>query len=425
MAERQPLVDDGQQLEDRGAAILRHLHRNAQVKCSASISVPPDKEQDGRTSAGDLVTDRRWAWSCTDRFAERFFDEDRSGRPWTGGSRDREVIHPPAGDRIMAGRPKGDPRQFCAGHPWSRQDVACQATGGASVELSTKRGKRCHKGSARFAAQRRASATAARTPGPATPASPSRPATRVASASCSERAWRRSPAPRPTPRAAPGRCAPDASNGARLGVRPRRAGRRAHRARHRRRRQGRRGSVSRSACALSLRIQKRLSSGWSAYRWWCRRRTRRLGLRLDATPARVYIGAARCRRPCDDRVTGGAGFIGSNLHAALARRGVGNHRRSIVSAIGKMAQSRASSALAHRSLPEALDDFLAQLPPAAGDGVPPGRHHLPPPQSTAICCGPPMSSSRCGSGSGAPARGALRLRLVGGHLRRRQRRLRR
>ena len=103
-------------------------------------------------------------------------------------------------------------------------------------------------------------------------------------------------------------------------------------------------------------------------------------------------------------VTGGAGFIGSNLHAALAGRGPETvvvdrlRRRRANGATSPSTRRRASSR------PDALDDFLAASPPLEL------IFHLGAISETTATrrrpgLGRPMSSCRCGSGTGAPTRG--------------------
>ena len=99
-------------------------------------------------------------------------------------------------------------------------------------------------------------------------------------------------------------------------------------------------------------------------------------------------------------VTGGAGFIGSNLQAALVRRG---HETVIVDQLGsarKVAQPGQASAVA--AAPARRDRRLPRQPPAAGDGLPSRRHHRHDGDGWRCRLGRPMSSCRGTSGTGAP-----------------------
>ena len=62
-------------------------------------------------------------------------------------------------------------------------------------------------------------------------------------------------------------------------------------------------------------------------------------------------------------VTGGAGFIGSNLQAALARRGIETVVVDRLGSAGQVAQPRQAPAGAAASRPSELDAFLDSRPP--------------------------------------------------------------
>ena len=98
-------------------------------------------------------------------------------------------------------------------------------------------------------------------------------------------------------------------------------------------------------------------------------------------------------------VTGGAGFIGSALHAALARRGERYVIADWLGAEGKWRNLRRHPP--ERILcPEQLDDFLraARRSTQSSTSAPSAR----PPRPTPTWSGPPMSNCRGAYGAGAP-----------------------
>ena len=122
-------------------------------------------------------------------------------------------------------------------------------------------------------------------------------------------------------------------------------------------------------------------------------------------------------------VTGGAGFIGSNLQAALVAPRARDGRRRPARQRRQVAQPRQASAGA--ADPPGATRRLPGRPPAARDGVPSRRDQRAPPRRTATESGRRMSSSPQSVALVRQRRRAAHLRLVRSHLRRRQRGLRR
>ncbi len=107
-------------------------------------------------------------------------------------------------------------------------------------------------------------------------------------------------------------------------------------------------------------------------------------------------------------ITGGAGFIGSNLAAALEERG----ERDLV-VCDRLGSDDKWRNLAKRELaaivpPEGLMAFLAAHAREIDSGLPSGRRSRPPPRATPISSSPRISPCRwrCGTGARRPRRGS-------------------
>ena len=105
-------------------------------------------------------------------------------------------------------------------------------------------------------------------------------------------------------------------------------------------------------------------------------------------------------------VTGGAGFIGSNLHAALVRRGLETVVVDRLGTRGQVAQpGQASAGAADRRPTSSTASWTAARRSRWSSTSAPSAT---PPRPTAIWPGPPTSSCRAASGTGAPT-AAVRL----------------
>ena len=121
-------------------------------------------------------------------------------------------------------------------------------------------------------------------------------------------------------------------------------------------------------------------------------------------------------------VTGGAGFIGSNLHAALDRRG---HETVVVDRLGSEGKWRnLRNHPPARLLPPEDARRLPRRPPAAGDGVPSRRDQRDHGDRRRPGLGHQCRAAAAPLALVRGARRAAGLCLLGGDLRRRQRGLR-